>query len=115
MLNVLLMFIPEEAYLAVIIVAGLLIIIGLRTAGFSLVLGIIAILLLGPIVEGLLCILPSWILLILIIVLFITMFRAIVGRGIYDNFMARLLYDLFRLPFRFLGWLLRGLTPRGRV
>lgn len=108
MINALLFLVPEQAWVLVLVVAGILMILGFRKMAWTLVGSIILLALLSPYIEALIDVLPLWLIGILIVIIGISFFRLILGRRIADNVISYLVYDLIRAPFRFIFWLLRG-------
>jgi hypothetical protein len=108
MINALLFLVPEQAWVLVLVVAGILMILGFHKMAWTLVGSIILLALLSPFIDALIDVLPLWLITILIVIFSISFFRLIFGRRIADNVISYLIYDLIRAPFRFIFWLLRG-------
>jgi len=111
-LSLLLTFLPEECWLLLLQLAGLLIIVGARRTGFRL-FGLVCLLAFAaPFLDSLLAALPPEVVNLLILIfpllLISLVVRLIFGRDVWAQLVGRLLYDLLRAPFRFLGWLWRG-------
>lgn len=108
---------PEEAYPVILVFIGIALIIGLinRQKAFALVGLIILFALLGPFISRLFDSLPLWITLLLIVVLFLILARAVLnllfGRRATDHFVGELMFAVFLMPFRFLAYMFR---PRRR-
>ena len=113
MLTLLLCFVPQEAWAALLVIGGLLIIIGLRKIGFCIIGTIILLALLGPFFDSVFNSLPPVITLVLMVVFFFLLFRAIFGKRVSSNIVSALILGLLKAPFRFLGWLFR--IPMRRV
>lgn len=113
MLTLLLCLMPQEAWAALLVIGGLLIIIGLRKIGFCIIGTIVLLALLGPFFDALLNWLPPGIILLLMVVFFFLLFRAIFGRRVSGNIVSAFILGLLKAPFRFLGWLFR--IPMRRV
>lgn len=114
-MNLLLAFLPEEAYVLLLVLAGVLMIIGLRQLAIGLILTVLALALFGPIIDAFIGSLPPWAFAILVLLFVVSLFRLVSGRRIADNVISFLLYDLLLAPFRLLGWILRGFAPRRRI
>lgn len=112
MIQALVMMVPPEAYLTLMVLAGLLMIVGFRKAAGAIVSSTLIFAVFGPFFESLAASLPAWVLAILLLVMTLSMIRMIMGRGVYNNLMAMVLFNLIRLPFRFLAWMIRGFAPR---
>lgn len=108
MINALLLLVPQEAWLCLIVLGGLLMILGFRKAAMSLIGGVILMALLSPFIEPLLDLLPTWILVLLLIFVFMSVLRLFLGERVADHIIARLLYDIIVLPFRFIRWVFTG-------
>ena len=114
------LMIPEEAYVVALVVAGMLIIVGLRRIGFALLAFILLSALLTPFIEPLVAALPVWAVWVLLIVFVLWLVRLMMGRRIWDNMWGAifanlvtwLVVSLFRWPFRLLGGLFRWLGSR---
>lgn len=118
MLSLLITFLPDEVWPLLQMVAGLLLIVGARRLAWRL-LGlvffvILVIPLLQPLLGELFASLPPEVqqgaVLILPAFLILSVLRFVLGRGIWEQVMGRLVYDLLRLPLMILVWLWR----RGR-
>jgi len=107
MLNLILCFLPQEAWAALIVFGGLLIIIGLRKIGFCIIGTICLLVLFAPFLDSLIDSLPSEIIIVLMVVFLFWLFSAIFGRRVSDNILSALILGLLKAPFRFLGWLFR--------
>jgi uncharacterized membrane protein len=112
MINALLFLVPEQAWVLLLVVAGLLMMIGFRRMAWTLVGSIILLALFSPFIDAIIDVLPLWFVAILIIFFGISFFRLILGRRIADNVISYLIYDLIRAPFRFIFWFLRGPVRR---
>jgi hypothetical protein len=105
MLNRLLFFIPEEAWIYFLIIAGLMMILGLRKAALKLVVSIILLALFSPFLDALIKAIPAWMLGLLFIGFIFSMIRLLLGKRVADNVISFLIYDLIRAPFRIVGFL----------
>jgi len=114
MIQTILMLIPQEAYLPAMVIGAILIIFGARKIGIGIIVGIILFALLGPFIDAIIDMLPGWLLALLCLFFILSLIRLIFGNGAADHLIGRLLYDLIRAPFLFVGWLLRGFGPRNR-
>jgi hypothetical protein len=120
-MNALWLFIPEEAMILVPVGLGFLVMLGLIPAGRAVgLLGILVLMLaLAPFVESLVDILPLWVLLGILVVFGFSLLRAIsslvLGRGVADNFLGLLVFEVFMAPFRLLRWMLIILFRGGRA
>lgn len=115
MVSTLLMFVPQEAYLPLLVLAGLLMIIGLRRIAMGILGTVLALAMFGPFIDALIDSLPPGLFALLMLALVLSLFRLIFGRRVVENVISFLLYDLLLAPFRFLRWLLRGFGPGRRV
>jgi hypothetical protein len=108
-------FLPEEFWLPILVIAGLLVILGFRKLGLGIYGAILLMALLTPFMDSLIAQLSQEIFWILMGVFFFSMLRLILGRRVMENVLSYLIYDLIRAPFRFLAWLLQGgrRIPRG--
>jgi len=114
MFRTFLMFIPQEAYLVALVCAGLLMVLGFRQIATGIIGTIVVLALFGPFIDALVDSLPSWLFALLILGFVLSIFRLIFGRGVTDQLIAFLLYDLLLAPLRFIRWLIRGFGPGGR-
>jgi hypothetical protein len=114
MLQAVLMFIPQEAYLPLMVLAGLLMIIGLRQIAAAIFISVIAMAILGPFIDAIVGSLPLWAVLLLLTGAFLSLIRLVLGRRIFDNVASFLIYDLIRMPFRIFFWLLGLFFPPRR-
>lgn len=123
----LLWWLPDEALPLVIALVGLALMLGLiriRTA-LTALLTVLLLVALTPLLDAFLAMLPGWLLLVLVLLAGLSLLRGVLeltlGRqaaaGALGNLAAdairwslRLLFGLFILPFRALGWLLQWLT-----
>lgn len=118
MVSLLASFLPEATWPLLITVAGLLMMVGARRLagrllGFVLLMTLI-IPILQPLFTEFLAALPpgvqQGVMLILPAFLILSVLRLVLGRGVWEQVMGRLVYDLLRLPLLILVWLWR----RGR-
>lgn len=115
MITTLLTLIPQEAYLPMLVLAGLLMIIGLRQIALGIFGLILALAFFGPFIDALVDSLPPWLFALLVLGFVLMLFRLVFGRRVADNVISFLLYDLIMAPFRFIRWLLRGFWPGRRI
>lgn len=108
MINALILLVPQEAWICLIVLAGFLMIFGFRKAALSLVGAVVLMALLSPFIDALVDVLPTWILIIMMILFFMSLLRFILGERVADHLIAHLLYDVILIPFRFIGWVFRG-------
>ncbi|MGV8080940.1 MAG: hypothetical protein AB2L22_12900 [Syntrophales bacterium] len=108
MMRMLLFLAPPETWMLLLMFASLCLVIGLRKIATTILGGILMMALFTPFLEALINILPTWMLILLMVFAVLSIFRLIVGRRVAAHFFALVLHDLFLLPFRFIGWLLRG-------
>lgn len=113
MIQPLLCLFPPETWVCLLALAGILMVIGFRKAAFGLAVSVLLIAMLSPFIDSLIYELPPWILAVLMFLCGISLLRLILGRRVADHIIGRLLYDLIRMPFRFIGWIFRG--PGRRV
>jgi hypothetical protein len=111
-MQTLLCLVPQEAWLPLMVLAGILVIVGFKSIGGKIFVGIILLALLAPFAEGLIEALPTPLLLLLLIALPFIFFRMIFGRRVTENILSAFLWTLIKAPFRFLGWLLRSPARR---
>ena len=114
MLKALLMFIPTEAYLTLMVVAGIMMMIGMRKIASSIILSVLAMAIFGPLIETLIDSLPLWALILVMIAAAFSLIRLVMGRRIFEHVASRFVYDLIRAPFRIIRWLLGAIIPRRR-
>ncbi len=118
------LFVPDEALLPLLVIAGVLTIVGLKRFAGGLVLFVLAIAFLPlfqPFIEALIAALPGWAVGTLLVGLGFALLRAFValifGRGVSDQMLGTLLADLVRflilLPFRGFRALLRRFLING--
>lgn len=114
MLSLLLTFILDEAFIVVIVLLGFALILRIlsRQVVFGLLGTIILIALLAPFIEALFDNLPLWLVLTIAFIFFLSIGRTIVallfGKGATDHFVGSIMYGIFTMPFRFIGYILRG-------
>jgi hypothetical protein len=101
-------FFPDEGLILLILLAGLALMAGFRTAAAGLVGTVVLFTVLGPFVEGVVAGLdPFWQFLILAIVALVMVRAAVgllLGKRTASHLAALLLHDFILLPFRALGW-----------
>ena len=114
MIQSLLMLIPTEAYLPLMVIAGLMMIIGMRKIAMTIITSVLAMAILGPFIDALINSLPYWAVFLLMMAFFLSLFRLLLGGRIFDHVMALIVYDLIRAPFRLLLWLLGAAILRRR-
>jgi hypothetical protein len=116
------LLIPQEAYLLLIVVAGLLIMVGLKRLGVSLIGFVMLSLFIPPFIEPLLAELPDWAVWLMLAFFGLSLLRLLLGRRIWDNMWGTLLGNLltalvlglFRIPFRVARALFGWGPPPGR-
>lgn len=112
------LFMPDEASLPLLVIAGILTIMGLKRLAGSLALFVLVIAFLPlfqPFMEALIAALPGWAVVVLLVGLGFALLRVftalIFGKGVSDQMLGTLLADLVRflilLPFRGFRALLR--------
>lgn len=114
------LWLPDEAMVLVIAGVGLALILGLIRGRTALgVLGMVVLVLLaGPFIDALIAGLPSWVILLLVLFLALTLFRWVLSLllgeraaghavGILAADVIRLCFGLLFLPFRILWWVFR--------
>jgi hypothetical protein len=114
MLKALLMFIPTEAYLTLMVVAGIMMMIGMRKIASTIIVSVLAMAMFGPFIEAIIDSLPSWALILVMVAVALSLIRLVMGRRIFEHVASFLIYDLIRAPFRLLFWLLGAFIPRRR-
>ncbi len=108
------LLVPEQAYILLLLLAGLMLIVGLRRPAASLAAIVILLALLGPFMGVLVDALPCWLFVLSCLGLLLSVLRMILGNAVVNNVLSFLIYDLIRAPFRFFAWILRGFGPRRR-
>ena len=114
----LLAFLPTEFLPFILMGGGLALLIGAKMIARSLFILAAALVLLPPILEPLLMMLPEWLLWILIGFIWLSVFGSIsaliLGKGASDQMIGTLAADLvkwtLRAPFRMIGWFFRRST-----
>lgn len=114
MLKALLMFIPTEAYLTLMVIAGIMMMIGMRKIASTIIVSVLAMAMFGPFIEAIIDSLPSWALILVMVAVALSLIRLVMGRRIFEHVASFLIYDLIRAPFRLLFWLLGAFIPRRR-
>jgi hypothetical protein len=115
----LLAFLPIEFLPLVLIGAGFALILGAKTVAKSLFLLTGVMIILPIILEPLLMLLPEWVLWLLIVFVWLSVFGSIsalvLGKGASDAMVGILASDFVKwllfAPFRAIGWLFRALRP----
>ena len=110
-MSMLFALLPDNALVLVIMAIGIGLIIGIfsRKAAFGYMGMIILYALLSPFIDSLFDILPLWLVLLLLVVFILGILR--VGLNIFfgkrstDYFVGLFMWNLFVLPFRFIGHL----------
>lgn len=115
MFQSILMYMPEEAYVLLIVISGLLIMVGLRSLGIKLLGGVVLLALLGPFLDALAAELPPWLLCGIALLGFLSLLRSILGGRVFDYLLGRILYNLLMCPFWFIRWLVGGFRPGSRT
>ena len=117
--------VPDQAMVLIIALIGFALMCGTMNAkrAFGLIGGIILFLIFSPFVGALVDALPGWVFLGLVLVFGMSLLRTVsnfvIGRGATNEMVGNLAADLVRfgfraiffvltLPFRALGWLVRG-------
>jgi len=111
-MNAVLSFVPQEAWLPIMVLAGILVILGFRGIGLKIFGGIILLALLAPFAVGLIEALPIPLLVLLLIALPFIFFRMIFGRRVSENVLSMFIWTLIRAPFRIVAWLFRSPARR---
>lgn len=101
-------FLPKEFWLPALVVASFLVILGFRSLSWGILGTILLLAFFTPFLDSFLAQLPTEIFWILMAIFFFSVLRLIVGRRVVENVLSYLIYDLIRMPFRVLWWLLRG-------
>ena len=114
MLQALLMFIPPEAYLTLLVVAGIMMVIGMQKIASTIIVSVLAMAMFGPFIEAIIDSLPSWALILVMVAVALSLIRLVMGRRIFEHVASRFVYDLIRAPFRIIRWLLGAIIPRRR-
>ncbi|MBM4305273.1 MAG: hypothetical protein FJ123_00925 [Deltaproteobacteria bacterium] len=107
MLTLLISFLPQEAWILVLMAGGFLIMLGFRKLGFSLVGIMILLAIFFPFLESFVLALPAEIQGLLFLVFCFFVVRLLLGRRIFENILSRLIYDLIKIPFKFVAWFFR--------
>lgn len=114
-MTALIAFLPDEAYMLIPIGLGILVILRVLSLGRAIgILGLLlAFVLIGPFLSGLLEFLPLWALLILMFFFLYGLIHgltgAAVGEGVRDHFFGNILYGLFLLPLKLTARVLRSI------
>lgn len=108
MIQALIFLLPQETWICLLVLAGFLLMFGFRKAAVSLIGTIILLALFSPFIDALVESLPTWMLVLLMLLTALSFLRLVFGGRIADQVIAHLLYDILLLPFRFIGWLFRG-------
>jgi hypothetical protein len=87
--------------------AGFLIVLGFRKTGFSLIGTVILLAILSPFLESFVSALPVEIQGLLFVLFILSLARLLLGRRIFENVLSRLIYDLIKMPFKFVVWFFR--------
>lgn len=107
------LFLPDEALLLVMMAAGLLLMLGFRRVAGGLLATALLLPLLSPFVEALMSGLPAWVSLVILVVLGLTIFRALaslfLGRRAAAHMVGILAADVVRFLVRCLFWPVRVL------
>ena len=115
MMGTLLMLIPPEAYVLLIVISGVLIMVGLKTVGLGILGFVFLACIFGPLIEGLMDMLPNWAFLLLLVFLFLSLLKMVLGRGVFDHLVGSLLFTVLMVPFRMVGFVLRSFFFRRRI
>ena len=94
------LFVPDEALPLLVVVSGLLVMLGFRQIGLTLLLGVLLLPLLGPFIEVLVSAIPPWLVIALAALLILGVLRGIagllIGRGAADVLVGELAADVVR-------------------
>ncbi len=123
MQDLLWVFLPDQAFALVLVLAGVAFMLGFRRFAGGLVVTVLAIALLGPFVESAFSQLPAWISLIVLLLFALAILRSlmagVLGERATGHVIGELaisvikgLLRLLLLPFRFLWWVVEGLGRR---
>lgn len=107
MLTLLISFLPQEAWILVLMAGGFLIILGFRKIGFSIIGIVILLALFSPFLESFVSALPAEIQGLLFLFFCFFVVRLLLGRRVIEHVLAHLVYDLIKIPFKFLSWFFR--------
>ncbi|NDY73836.1 hypothetical protein DO021_18895 [Desulfobacter hydrogenophilus] len=99
------MFIPEEAYILVIVGAGFALMLGLISGAkaWSIVVTVCLILVLAPFIGTIIEMLPFWAFLLLCVWMVITTCKILMGGRIFERVASKIIFELVVLPFRIVG------------
>lgn len=112
MTTLLLSLLPVSLFPVLISLTGLALILGIvtRKTAFGFIGVLLLLVLFTPFVDALFSSLPLWLIFIVLAGLAFSLFRgmlgAMFGRGATDHFVGQLMYGVFTLPFRFIGYLI---------
>lgn len=101
-----LMLLPEEFWLLLITGLGIAVMVRLMSVkvAFGIIGTLILIALSGPFIDSLIDMIPTWLFVILVVVVVISIFNLFVGtlfgRGTVERLWSRILYDILAFPFR---------------
>ena len=96
-----------EVLVGLIVISGILVMLGLRSAGLGLAGLTLGMVIFGPVAVGLLEGLPLAARLAVCLAGLLLAFRLLFGRAVFAYVLGRLLYDLIRAPVRMLARLIR--------
>jgi hypothetical protein len=119
-MGALIAFLPDEAMILIPLGLGFLVLFRVLsfTRAIVLLAGLCLILALIPFLGGLLVMLPIWALVLMMVLVVYSIARSVsnsaLGKGVTDHFFGSLVYDLFVMPFRLIGWVLRSLFRRAQ-
>jgi len=114
MTSLLFAFMPDHMFFLVIMAVGIGLMIGLvsKSTAFGIIASIVLYLLLSPCIGAILDLLPLWLLLLLMVFFALSIWRtlmgALFGRRATGHFMGHLMWFVFTLPFRMLGYVFGG-------
>ena len=112
MSSLLLAFLPVSLIPLLMVCTGLALVLGIisRRAAFGFIGFLLLIVIFTPFVEALFNSLPLWLILVFMVGLVFSLFtgvlRTVFGRGATDHFVGQLMYAVFTMPFRFIGYLI---------
>jgi hypothetical protein len=112
MMQAILMLMPVEAFPALLVVGALLYMVGLRGIAGTLIGFVLFMALMGPFIDSFLDSLPAWVSLLLMVGVGVSIIGGLLGKGVRDNLVAEAIIKLIALPFKIIGWLIRGWIPR---
>ena len=115
MLGTLLMFIPEEAYILMLLLGAVMVMFGFRKSGLGLFGMVLALACLGPVFDVFISLLPDWALLLMLVFLAIGLLKLILGKEMFGFLAGSILFALIKAPFQIVGRMVRFVIRSPRI